>query len=207
MDARLVADEADPAMAVRDEMGHRVLGAAEVVGDHDVRVDPAGRAVHEHGGYPGRDLRFQIAVVVGGRDDDQPVHPPGAQREHQLLFAARVLGAGAVDQQCAVVAGDFLDGAVERAVEGVGEILQHQADAGRTPLAQDPGGVVTAESQSGDGFLDASFGVRGDPWFAVDHAGDRLEADPGARRDILHRGPGAIAAGGAPRGVGHGVRS
>lgn len=163
VDARLVTDEADPAMAVRDEVGHRVLGAAEVVGDHDVRVDPAGRAVHEDGGYPGRDLRLQIAVVVGGRDDDQPVHPPCAQREHQLLFAVRVLGAGAVDQQRAVVAGDFLDSAVERTVEGVGEILQHQTDAGRTPLAQDPGGVVTAEPQGGDGFLDASFGVRGDP--------------------------------------------
>ena len=65
VDARLVADEADPAVAVRDQVGDAVARAPPKLSDEDhVRVDPARRTVHEHGGDAGLDLGLQIAVVV-----------------------------------------------------------------------------------------------------------------------------------------------
>ena len=152
-----------------------------------------GRAVHEHRGDARLDLGLQIAVVVTGRDHDQPVHPAGAQRQHQLLLAVRVLGAGAVDQQRAVGAGHLLHRAAQRAVEGVGEILQDQADAGRTALAQHPRAVVAAEAERLDRLLDAALGVRGDARLAVHHPGDRLQAHSGAGGDVLHGRPVAVA--------------
>ena len=79
VDARLVADEADPAVAVRDEVGDAVAGPARVVGEHHVRVEPAGRPVHEHGGDAGVDLR---APDSGGRHPRAPPpgRPPGGRR-------------------------------------------------------------------------------------------------------------------------------
>ncbi len=192
---------------MRDEVGDPVAGAAVVVGQHHVRVDPSGRAVDEHGRHTRPDLRLQVAVVVPGRDHHQTVHPARAQGQRQLLLALGVLGAGTVDQQGAVRAGHLLDGAAERAVERVREILQHQADARRPALAQHPGAVVAAEAERLDRLLHPALGVRGDPGLAVDHPGDRLQSDPGARRHVLHRRPVAVPVRGkavcAAGGLGH----
>lgn len=73
-------------------------------------------------------------------------------------------------------AGHLLHGAAQRAVEGVRQILQDQADGGRTPLAQHAGAVVAAEAQRVDRLLYAALGVGRDAGLAVHHPGDRLEA-------------------------------
>ncbi len=211
MDAGHVADEADPAVPVRDQVGHPVAGAAVVVGEHHVRVDPPRRPVHEHRGDARLQLRLQVPVVVPGGDHHQPVHPPCAQGQHQFLLAVRVLGAGPVDQQGAVRAGHLLDGAAERPVEGVGQVLQHQADAGGTALAEHPCAVVAAETERVDGLLDAPLGLRGHPRLTVDHPGDGLETDAGPGGDVLHGRAVAVTVPGeavcAAGRVGHGAVS
>lgn len=207
VDARHVADEADPAVAVGDEVGDAVAGAAEAVRQDDVGVDSPGRAVHEHRGHARLYLRLQIAVVVVGRDHDQPVHAARAQRENQFLLAVRVLRAGTVDQQRAVGTGHLLDRAAQRAVEGVGEVLQDQPDACGAALAEHPGAVVAAEAQRLDSLLDAPLGVRGDPRLAVDHAGDRLQTDSRTRRYVLHGRTVSVAVIGSAGGLGHDVLS
>lgn len=186
MDAGHVADEADPPVAVGDEVGHGVAGTAEVVGEDDVGVDPARRTVHEHRRHARLQLRLQITVVVTGRDDHETVHAPGAQRQHQFLLALGVLGAGAVDEQGAVGSGHLLHRAAEGAVERVGEVLQDQADAGGTALAQDTRAVVAAEAEGLDGLPHPVLRLGCDPRFAVDHPGDRLEPDAGPRGHVLH---------------------
>lgn len=143
---------------------------AEAVREDHVRVDPARRTVDEHGGDPRLHLGLQITVVVTCRDDDEAVHPAGAQREHELLLALRVLGAGTVDEQCAVGARHLFHGAAQRAVEGVREVLQDQADGRGAALAQDACAVVAAETERLDGLLDAALGVGGDSRLAVHHA-------------------------------------
>lgn len=203
VDARHVTDEPDPAVAVRDEVGDAVARTAEAVGEDDVRVDLSGGAVHEDRGDTRLYLGLQIAVVVTGRDDHEPVHTACAQREDQLLLAVRVLGAGAVDQQGAVGAGHFLDRPAQRTVERVRQILQYESDARRTPLAEHPRAVVAPEAQRVDRLLYAALGVGGDSWLAVDYTRYRLQTDPGTRRDVLHRGTVAVAALGSAGGLGH----
>ena len=146
------------------------LTADELVQTRDAFVAAARRAVDEDGGDARLHLGLQVAVVVAGGDHDEAVHPPGTEREDELLLVLRVLGAGTVDQQCAVRAGHFLHGAAQRAVEGVGEVLQHEADGRGPALAQDARAVVAAEPESLDGLLHAALGVRGDTGLAVHHA-------------------------------------
>ena len=173
-------------------MGDAVPGAARVVGEHHVGVDPARGAVHEDGGDARLDLRGQIAVVVARGDHDQAVHPAGAEGQHEFLLAPRVLGARPGEQQRAVRPRHVLDGAAERCVEGVGEVFQHQADAGGAAGAQQPSAVVAPEAEGVDRRLDPRDGVRGDTRFLVHHARDRLESDARSRGDILHGGPVAV---------------
>lgn len=110
MDVRLVADEADAAVAVGDEVGDAVPRAAGVVAEDDVRVDAAGRAVDEDRGDAGGDLGLQVAVVVAGGDDHQTVDPPCAEGQYKLLLAVGVLRAGPGEQKRPVGAGEVLDG-------------------------------------------------------------------------------------------------
>ena len=91
------ADETDPAMAVREQVGGRGEGAAAVVGEHRVGREPGGGSVDEHHGQPRRLLREQVALVVAGRHDDDTVDAsrgqrpqgglrlgsPGGRRQHQ----------------------------------------------------------------------------------------------------------------------------
>ncbi len=192
---------------MRDEVGDAAAGTAEVVRQDHVGLDVPGRAVHEHRGDTRLELRFQIPVVVAGRDHHKTVHPPRAQGQHQLLLAFRVLRAGAVDQQGAVRAGHLLDRPAQRPVERVRQVLEDQADAGRTALAQHPRAVVAAETEGVDRLLDPPLRLRGDPRLPVHHPGDRLEPDSGACRDVLHGRPGAVARCGSEGGLGHGAVS
>lgn len=188
-------------------MRDTVPGAAEVVREHHVRVDLPGRAVHEDGGDPGGDLRLQIPVVVPGGNHDQPVHPARAEREDQLLLPLGVLGTRPVDEQRAVGAGHLFHGAVQRPVEGVGEVFEDQADARGAALAQHASAVVAAEPEGLDGLLHPALGVRRDSRLAVHHPRHCLETDSGARGDVLHRRPVAVAGLGVAGGLGHGAVS
>src|SRR5690606_32049240 len=111
----------------------------------------------------------------------------------QFLLTLRVLRARTVDQQRAVRAGHLLHRAAQRAVEGIGEILQDQSDAGGAALAAHPRAVVAAEAQRLDGLLHPALGLRGDTRLAVHHARDRLQTLPGAGRHVLHRRTVAVA--------------
>ena len=68
---------------------------------------------------------------------------------------------------------------------------------GGAALAQHPRAVVAAEAEGLDGLLHPAFGVGGDTRFAVDHPGDRFQADTGPGGDIFHGGPIAVAGLGA----------
>lgn len=193
VDARLVTDEPDAAMAVGDEVGHAGPGAAVAVGQDDVRVDLAGGTVDEHRCDACLDLGLQVAVVVSRRNNDQSVHPSSTEGECQLLFPFGVFGARSVDEQGAVRSCHFLHRAAQGTVEGVRQVLKHQTDGGSSALAQDTGAVVAPEPQGIDGFLHPSFGLDGDPGFAVHYARHGLQTDSCTRSDVLHRGPNAVA--------------
>ena len=74
---------------------------------------------------------MEVAVVGSGRNDDDAVDAPRAQRADQLLFAATVLVAAAGEDENATLARAVLDCAVERGHERVGDVLEHEADRRR----------------------------------------------------------------------------
>lgn len=90
-DRRLVADHGDPAMPVRERMLHRAACTAHVVEQHDVSVESSGRTVDEHRPCSGTELGQEVAVVIAGRHDQQPVAPPLAEPVDELPLAGRAL--------------------------------------------------------------------------------------------------------------------
>jgi hypothetical protein len=65
-DREQVAEKADLPMAAVEEVGDRLGGAAEVVGDDAVGVEVAGRTVDEDERRPGPPLLVEVPVVVAG---------------------------------------------------------------------------------------------------------------------------------------------
>ena len=128
-----------------DQVGDRAAGAADVVGDDRVGVDPARRPVDEHHRRAGALLGHQVAVVVAGRDDQQRVDR-AEHAQHQRALARQVLLAGADQQRVPARVGDLLDGVRDRRVERVGEILDHEADGAGAPAPQARRDLVAAEA-------------------------------------------------------------
>ena len=194
-----IAQEGDAAMAVVDEVRDGDAGAAGVVGEHDVGVDEARRAVDEDEGDPGRPVALQVAVVGRGGRDDEPVDAPRAERLGQLALALGPLVGAAGEGQHAALAGHVLDAAVHGGEERVGDVLEDQADARRQPIgpAQRAGGQVVAVAEQLDRLVDARRQVGADARPAVDDARDGGEAHAGQRRDLLHRRAPAVPAVGA----------
>ena len=91
VDVRPVAEEADPAMARREQVLDRGARAARVVGDDRVGVEEARRPVDEHQRHAGRALAQQVRAVVDRAGDDQPVDAARAERLGELALALGLL--------------------------------------------------------------------------------------------------------------------
>ena len=168
----------------------RALGALAILAEHAVGVDRQRRAVDEDEPDAGRDVTQQVAVVVAGRDDDQPVHAAVEHGLDQLALTLDVLVRAAREGDDAAVARDLLDAAVDRGEERVRDVLEDQAERGREAVgpAQRARRVVVPVAEHLDRALDLDRQLGRDR-VAVDDARDGAEADARDRRDVLHRGP------------------
>ena len=101
----------------------------------------------------------------------------------QLVGAAR-------ERQHAALARDVLDAALDGGEEGVGDVLDDDADARRQAVgaAQRARRDVVAVAERGDRLVDALCEVAADGGVGVDDPRDGAEAHAGKRRDLLHRG-------------------
>ena len=138
-------DAGDPRVAVGDQVLDGAAGAAEVVEQHRVGLDPLRRAVEEDGARGGRD----VAVVGAGGHDQQRVDAAPQQRADQLALALGVLERGGGDEQEPALARDGLDGLGDRRVERVGDVLDHEPERrGGAALAQRAREVVALEARA-----------------------------------------------------------
>ena len=168
---------------------------ARVVEEDDVQDDVLlqgvlRRTVDERRRGAHVDLGDQVAVVVAGGHHEQAVHPALAQRPDQVALARRVLVGAAGDHEEVVRTGDLLHAAGDLGVEGVGDVLDDQAEAaGAFPAAERTGDVVAAEAERRDGGVDLLGRVRPYPHLAVDDTRDGLQAHAGLPGDITHGRP------------------
>ena len=176
-------------MPVAQQVLGRGARAAEVVEQHRVGLDAPRRAIEEDDRGPGADLGLQVAVVGAGGDDEQRVDGPAQQAQDELALALGVLLARAGDEDVAARVGDVLDRAHDGRVERVGDVLDHEPERIRAPMAQRPRDVVASEAEVRDRRLDARGGGRPHAVLAVHDPRDRLQADARGARDISHRGP------------------
>ena len=143
----VVGDAGDPRVAVGDQVLDRAAGAAEVVEQHGVGLDPVWRAVEEDGARG----RREVAVIGAGGDDQQRVDAPAQQRRHELPLALGVLAGGGGDEEEAAVARGCLDRLGDGGVERVGDVLDHEPERrGGAAVAQRGGEVVALEAELGD---------------------------------------------------------
>ena len=73
--ARVTPDEADTAMTVPKEVCDAIGRGLAVVGQDDVDLDAAWHAVHADDGPAVAQLGTEVALLAGGRSEDEPVHP------------------------------------------------------------------------------------------------------------------------------------
>ena len=127
-----------------------------------------------------------LGEVEGG--EDQPVDEAVLEIANHREFVLGV-GAGGMEHQApALRAGDLLDRAHHRRVDGVADVGHREGDLPRPPRAQGTGGSVWDVSHGFGRFGHAreGVGVRPDP---VQHAGCRCDGDvreAGDRRDRGH---------------------
>ena len=190
---RAVAEETDPAVARGDQMGDGRARAAGVVGDHRVGVDEVRRAVDEGQRHPGRSLPQQVGDVRHGGRDDQAVDPARAERRRELAFSVGLLVGAADEREHATFARGVLDAAVHGSEEGVRDVLEDQADAGRLAVraAQRARGQVVPVAEQRDGVADPLDEVAADALATVDDARDRAQAHARDGRDLAHGRPAA----------------
>jgi len=77
-------------MAVREQVLDSLTGAADVVEQHDVDVDLAGRTVDEDGAGAEPELRLEVAVIAagGGRAARAGALAPCPRRERRPSSSA-----------------------------------------------------------------------------------------------------------------------
>ena len=127
-DVIAVAQVADPAMALVDQMLDRLERAPPVVHQHRVGLEVVGGPVDADHLDAERLLFLQEAVTARDRHHDQAVHPAGAERGDHLTLPGQAV-IGAADQHHAVVQpGGVLHRPGQRREEGVGQIVDQQAD-------------------------------------------------------------------------------
>jgi hypothetical protein len=188
---RAVAEEADPAVARRDQVLDRRARTPRVVGHDRVGVEERGRAVDEGECDAGGALALQVGAVLHRAGDDQPVDPARAERLGELALALGLLVGAADERQHAPLARRVLDAAVDRPEERIGHVLEDESDARRLPIraAQGARREVVPVAQQLDGVAHALGEVAAHALAAVDHPRDRAEADAGNGRHLAHRRP------------------
>jgi hypothetical protein len=186
VDALVVADVGDAAVALAVEVLEGEADAAGVVGQHGVDVDAGGRAVEGDEGQPGVELGLQVAVVVGDRLDDDAVHAPARHRAHGVALEALVVLCGHRHDHEALRAGGGLDGAQHRV--GLGDVAHGGADGAAAAAAQLPRPLVDLEAERVDRGPDAVGELGSDRVVAVDVARHRPQCDAGLAGHVGHRG-------------------
>jgi hypothetical protein len=131
VDAPAVAAVADARVARAEQVRSRLAGAAGVVGEHDVGVDEARRAVDEYDRDAGLAVAHEVAVVGAGGHDDEPVDAARQERLDEVALALGVLVGAAGERQHTALARDVLDAALERGVEGVRDVVEDEASGAR----------------------------------------------------------------------------
>jgi hypothetical protein len=111
-----------------------VKSAAGVVAEHDVGVDELARPVHEDHRHAVVAVARQVALVAPRRRDDEAVEAPGAEGLGEAALALGVIVGAAGDGQHAAAPGHLLHPAMHRGEEGVGDVLEDQADARGQPV-------------------------------------------------------------------------
>ena len=127
-DGEEVAEKADAAMSVTEEVLNSCSGPLDVVGRDAVGVQVARRPVDEHERGTRPSLLVQIRMVVTRGHDDDPVDPAVAERADQLAFTVRILVAAPGEDEHAAFAGRVLDGAMKCGRERVRHVLEHESD-------------------------------------------------------------------------------
>ena len=184
-----IGEEPDAAMTALGHAADRSRRGLGIVGEYGVRVEEGGRAVDEDEGEARVALAREVAVILPGGDDDQAVDAPRAERERELALEVRALVRARREREDAPGARDVLDRAVHVREEGVGDVLEDEADARRHAIgaAQRAGRIVTPVPEHADRLVHAPGEVGIDRALAVDDARDRLDADIRERRDLTHR--------------------
>lgn len=127
-DRHQIAQVSDAPVPVLDQVHEAQAHARLIIGEHAVRIEKGGRPVDEDHGRPGAALAQEVAVIVTGRDDDQPVDPSRGKRRDQLLLACLILVGAAGEHQDAPFEGDVFDFAMQRRGKRVGHVLEQDAD-------------------------------------------------------------------------------
>ena len=108
-----VAQVSDAPVSVSDEMRDALPDAGLVVGKDAIRVEKGGRPVDEDHRRSGSTLAEEIAVVVAGGHDDQPIDASGGEGRDELLFTGLVFVGTSGEHQNPTLEGDVFDFAVQ----------------------------------------------------------------------------------------------
>jgi hypothetical protein len=131
-------------------------------------------------------------VLRAGRHDQQRVDQSPQQAQGQLALARRVLLARSGDEDVAARVGSVLDGARDRRVEGVGDVLDDEPQGSGAAPPQAAGEVVAGEAEATDGRVHARCRVGAHAALAVHHARHRLDAHTRGAGDVSHGWPGHV---------------
>jgi mannose-6-phosphate isomerase len=135
-DVLAVAEVADAAVAVPDQVPDRRVRALPVVHQHGVDLQVRGRPVHADDLDAEILLGTQEPVVAGRRDEDYPVHPPRGERGDDLALAGQAVVRAADEHHAGMQPGGVLHRAGQRGEERVGDVVHQQADGlGRLGVA------------------------------------------------------------------------
>jgi len=196
VDARLIAKVADPPVPVMEEVADAGEDTSLIVDQNRVSGHPDRRSVDEDQFDARCFLTFKERLGTGGRHHDQPIHPASEECGENFALSFLTLVRTSGQHKEAVAARDLSHRPGKSGVERIGQVLDDQPDAGSGQLVpQAAGDLVTAEVQTRNRSLHALGGGFGHASLAVHHPGDRLEADPGQPRDVVHGGAYRAASG------------
>ena len=140
-------------------MRHQVSGHGShpdlVLDEHRVAVEAEERAVQGHDGQATPALARKVAVISGGRNQQQAGDPLAHQQLHIFPLGLEALVRRAEQHRIAPPPGHPGDTLGARGEERVGNVGDDEPDgAGRAEL-ESPGNVIAAVAKPEDGLLDA----------------------------------------------------
>ena len=187
-----VAQEGDAPMTVGHEVQHRILGAGAVLGDDAVGIEEPGRPIHEHHGQPRLDL---ASAGSPGPSRSGMMTSPSTRRSiiaransrSRSGSSSRLVASTATPRRLA--ASPMARWMAEE--KGLAMSSSSSPDGPGAPVRppQAGGRHVVAIVELFGGLLHPTHQPARHAVLAVDDARHRLDADPGERRDIVHRRP------------------